>query len=304
MRYLFSLILFIWGAAIAHADVLPIQSFKTPKGLEVWLVEDKSSPIVSLVITFSQTEMHSPLEPISILLGAAINDGSGIMTPLELEREANSLPFKGSIYMGITKDSLHLKTTKTGLPATLKLWSRLVGSPQFHEKGLERSRVQANSTVSFLDENLSDIAYFNLLHAVFKDPLFQLALDKAPKIINSLPSSDLKKRASLHFLQKRPHIVAVGNTTQKELSTLLDSTFGALPLVSASSSSSPKPHWKANTIFLTRDVSQATIALGHPGVDPQSKDYPQFLLLEYILNQRFYEEIREKYISLRNQIIR
>jgi hypothetical protein len=40
------------GLSAGRADVLPIQSFKTPLGLEVWLVEDHSSPVVFSIFTF------------------------------------------------------------------------------------------------------------------------------------------------------------------------------------------------------------------------------------------------------------
>ncbi len=49
-RYLY--IILCLNFSMAHADVLPVQSFKTPSGLDVWLIEDRSSPVVSLVLQF------------------------------------------------------------------------------------------------------------------------------------------------------------------------------------------------------------------------------------------------------------
>ncbi|MDK3155072.1 hypothetical protein QPK87_00515 [Kamptonema cortianum] len=76
----------------SFADVLPIQPFSTPSGIEVWLVEDHSSPVVSMIASFQKGDVSTPYAPVTVLLQTALLTGGGILSPLEMDRFRKETP--------------------------------------------------------------------------------------------------------------------------------------------------------------------------------------------------------------------
>src|SRR3990167_4575102 len=108
MKRFFLSVLFIMSflRSPLFADVLPIQPFSTPSGIEVWLVEDHSSPVVSLILSFQKGEISSPYCPLTLLLQKALLTGAGLMTPLEMDRFRKETPADFSLNVGISNTQL------------------------------------------------------------------------------------------------------------------------------------------------------------------------------------------------------
>jgi zinc protease len=284
------------GVSFVKADVLPIQSLKTPKGLEVWLVEDHTSSVVSLVITFEKSKLESPFTPSALLLQQSLSDGAGLMTPLKMNRFRKETPSLGRMSIGMSKAIIEIKTTKEGLANSLKMWSQLIGAPQFQKAELGHSKTQAETMVSHLKEDLESTAFLNLLKQVFpQNSSLPGDFDKISKIIPTMTPEDLDKEQAHQFLTAQPKIVVVGNVDKSELTALLDTTFGALPLQPlASPVQFSPPQWLGKDIFIEKDVPQSLIAFGQPGVHPLSQEYPLYLLLQNVLSARLMDELREK----------
>ncbi len=293
--FFFLLLFFSLKIATANTEVLPIQPFKTSSGLEVWFVEDHTSPIVSLVLTFDKANIESPFQPLPLLFQKAVSSGAGLLSPLEMDRFSKETPAWFRLEIGTSRTSLTLKTTKDGLASTLKLWSNLMSDPRFQKANLDHSKAQALKAISNTQENLEDIAFFKLLQTIFPNNSFEIDFEKASEIIKSLTAADLEKETVNEFLASKPKIVVVGDTSKQKLTALLDSTFGALPLKSPTSPPPPLAlHWSQKEVFMKKDIPQSFVTFGQPGINPQSKDYPKYLLLQYVLYERMFDELREK----------
>lgn len=295
LRFSFCLLICL-GASLVKADVLPIQSFKTPTGLEVWLVEDHTSPVVSLAITFEKSKIECPFTPSALLLQNSLSDGAGITTPLKMNRFIKETPSLRQVTIGISKAILEMKTTTKGLSDSLQMWSRLIGTPQFQKADLAHSKSQASTFAAHLNQDLNFLAFLNLLKEIFPQvSSFGVDLEKIPHKIQTITPEDLDKEQVHQFLTEKPKIVVVGNVGKSELTVLLDATFGTLPFEPLSSLPQPSlPQWTGKDVFIEKDVPQAVIAFGQPGIHPLSQDYPLYLLLQNVLNVRLMDELREK----------
>lgn len=282
------------GRESCLADILPIQTFKTAKNIEVWLVEDHTSPVVSIILSFEKTTSSSPYTPISLLFRDGLNSGAGLLTPLEMEHFSNETPLRWAIQSGISKNTLLLKTTKEGLSPTLNLWARLVSHPHFQKADLNFIKQKTLNSLSQAEEDLDLLVNLKLLQSIFPNNSFDLDFKKAKKTLESLTPEILEKETSKNFLCDRPKVVVVGDTNKKEISTLLDASFGSLALSPPSSLNKLTPDWASKEIFIEKDIPQSLVEFAQPGLSPNHKDYPKFLLLQYILSGRFYDELRTK----------
>ncbi|MBS0271951.1 MAG: insulinase family protein [Proteobacteria bacterium] len=293
VHYLF--ILLCLNFSIAHADVLPIQSFKTPSGLEVWLIEDRSTPLVSLVLKFERTVNESPYQPSTLLFQRALADGAGVLTPLEMNRFVKETPSTASLDVGFSKTSLTLQTTKEGLAATLQLWARLIENPEFQKANLSHSKSQTITRLSYYEEDLGLIGFLKLLQEIFPDITINIDFENAAKSIEAMTADDLKKETTKQFLSAKPKIVVVGNVNKNELTDLLDSSMGKISILPSSNPPpSPKPDWHNKDLMIHKDVPQSVVAFAQPGLNPHHKDYPKYVLLQYVLYTRMFDELREK----------
>ncbi|MBY0501856.1 MAG: insulinase family protein [Alphaproteobacteria bacterium] len=294
LRPFFCFLVFL-GISCTKADILPIHALKTPSGLEVWLVEDHTSSVVSLVFTFEKSKFDSPFTSSALLLKNTFYNGAGIFTPLEMDRFVRETPSLRSVEIGVSKTILKVKTTKEGLSDSLKTWSQLISAPQFDKANLVHDKAQALASASHLKEDLEATAYLNLLKVIFPQATFSGDFESISTLIETLTPKDLDKENALQFLTAKPQIVVVGDVKKSELIQLLDSTFGALPLQPLDSTPVTfKPQWVGKEVFIEKDVPQSVIAFGQPGVHPLSKEYPLYLLLQNVLNIRFFEELRVK----------
>lgn len=276
-----------------RADVLPIQSFKTSKGIEVWLVEDHTSPVVSIYLSFDKKNPSSPYSPISLLLRDGLKNGAGLLNPLEFQRFSNETPTKVGVATGISRNNLLLKTTKEGLLATLKLWSELVSDPQFEKANLNFLKQKTLTYLTQSKEDIDALNFLKLLETLFPTHTFAFDYAKAKKGIENTTAEMLNVEVKENFLTNKPKIVVVGDTDKKEITKILDSTFGSLKTKSASPKNL-KPHWVSKDVLIKKKVPQSIVNFAQPGVAPNHKDYPKFILLLNVLSGRFFDELRTK----------
>lgn len=282
-------------SVMAHADVLPIQSFKTPVGIDVWLVEDPSSSVVSMIVKFDKTDNKFPYHPSIMLLERTLADGAGILSPLEMSRFAKETPSNFSLAVGFSKTTLTIQTTKEGLAATLNLWSRLIEDPQLEKAHLDHSKSQTIAAFSQDAENLGLLAFLNVLQEIFPDTTFKPDFKNAAQTIKAITAEDLKKEITQQFLNAKPKVMVVGNINQKELTKLLEGSIGKIHFSSSSDTPFPsKPHWHNKELIIHKDVPQSVVTFAQPGLDPHHKDYAKYLLLQEVLYTRMFEELREK----------
>ncbi len=286
-------LLFFLFACPAGADVLPIQSFKTPKGMEVWLVEDHTSPVISIYLSFDKGAPNSPFSPLSLLLREGLKNGAGILSPIELQRFSHETPAKVGISTGISRNNILLKTTKEGVGAALKIWSQLVSDPQFQKANLNFLKQKTLTYLAQAREDIDTLNYLKLLETLFPKHSFEFNYEKAKKTVEKITPEMLDAETRKNFLINQPKIVVVGDTNKKEMTAILDETFGALK-TSKASEIHLKPNWNAKDVLIKKNVPQSIVNFVQPGVAPNDKDYPKFILLLNVLSGRFFDELRAK----------
>lgn len=112
INIIFICLLLTSGILPVKADILPIQSFKTHTKLDVWLIEDHTSPIVSLGLIFNKEQSAPPFKPEALLFQKVLDSGAGVLSPLEMDRFANETPASTSVSLGVSKILYSLKQPK------------------------------------------------------------------------------------------------------------------------------------------------------------------------------------------------
>lgn len=102
-----------------------------------------------------------------------------------------------------------------------------MGNPEFQKADLSYSKTRTLTSLAQIREDLEIIAFLSLMNVIFPESSFNIDFKKAEKSINSLTAEDLEKERTTQF-SAQPKVMVVGDVTQKEITALLDSTFGTL----------------------------------------------------------------------------
>ena len=292
----------LWFAATSFAQATKIQRVVSPAGIEAWLVQDASVPLVAMEFAFSGGASQDPAGKPGVANFTAdmLDEGAGDLDSRafreRLDRSAIELGFSAS------RDSFRgsLRTLKDKRDEAFDLVRLSTTQPRFDAEPLERVRAQALSSLRRQSVSPNDLASRRFFAVAFGDHPYAIpgagTLDSVPTI----SADDLRTYTRRILARDTLTIAVVGDIDAASLGPLLDRTFGALP---AKSDRSAIPLTVAQTsagrVNVTLDVPQTVVIFGAPGLARADPDFMTGYVLNHImagggLTSRLYREVREK----------
>ncbi|MEL7525938.1 MAG: insulinase family protein, partial [Pseudomonadota bacterium] len=127
---------------LAHA--VEVEKVVSPKGIEAWLVEDHTVPIIALNFSFDGGTTQDPVgkEGLTRLLSASLDEGAGDLTSEEFQGKMEELAVSIGFSTGRDRFYGSLRTLKPMLPEATELLALAVNAPRFDESPVERMKVQ------------------------------------------------------------------------------------------------------------------------------------------------------------------
>jgi len=148
MRYIIILFLcvFITAPSFANERVLNIQEVKSESGIQAWLVEDKSLPIISLQFSFlGAGSINEPLDKqgLARLLSNTLDEGAGELDSQAFQKALSdhsiSLSFSGS------RDNFggRVKTLSRYQDKAFNLLATALNNPRFDARNILMRKIVA-----------------------------------------------------------------------------------------------------------------------------------------------------------------
>lgn len=284
------------------SKVLDVKAFTTPAGINVWLVEDHSIPVISLNFSFEGGLAHDPegkpgvARLVSILLdeGAENMDSQAFQTKLS----------DNAISMGFTagRDAFfgELRTITDNRTLAFDLLRAALASPRFDDDAIERMK---NANAAQIKRDMGDPAWLSA--RTFNGILFEGHVYALPGYGNLASMQKITKKDLVNFTRAQfsrdvLQVAIAGDLTEAEAKTLVDKTFGALPAKgTAVDGTDIEPQYAGKTILLPLDTPQTYIAIGAPGIPRADNDWHAAVVMNYILGGGSFDswlmtEVREK----------
>lgn len=279
-----------------------VQTIVTSTGLEAWLVEDYSVPIVSVEFAFLGGASHDPRgrEGAAALLANLLDEGAG---PYDHEAFHQALEAQAiELSFSIDRDRFYgrLKTLEKHVESAFNFLRLALQDPHLEEESMERMRAQMIAAVkrdaydpdTLVSRAWRQGAFPN--HPYSRDSFG--TLESLPQITRE----DLLTLHRLFLSSAHVKIAVVGALSAERLLGLLEATFGALPaLPPPLEAPSISLHGLGETHIVELDVPQSTFRLGLPGLSFKHPDYIPAIIVNHILgggsfSSRLFKEIREK----------
>jgi len=287
---------------LAAAPSTLIQRVISPKGIEAWLVEDYTVPIVSLDFAMIGGAALDPADKagLSYFMSGLLDEGAGTMNAQafqeKLEEHAIELGFNSS------RDRMEgtLRTLSRNLDQAVKLLALAINAPRFDEDAVERGRAQIMARLKRVETDPDNLVWKAFHRRAYAGHPYSQPDKGAAATIPAITRDDIVAVHKARLSRGRLRIAAVGAISPAELGKAVDRLFAALPAREMHDSIPDTTlQGVGERLVTTLDVPQSTLALGRPGIARNDPDFMAAYVVNHILGggsftSRLWTEVREK----------
>ena len=284
------------------AAAVDIRQVISPGGIEGWLVEDRTNPLIALRVAFRGGSAMDPVgkEGLADMTSALLDEGAG---------DYDSQTFQGllqdrSIRLGFDagRDAFYgsVQTLSANRDEAFRLLRLAISEPRFDTEPVTRIRSQLLARLRQAEEDPDSIANRTLTKTLFPDHPYGRPSRGTPESIAAIGTDDLKGFVRSRFGRNNLVIGAVGDISPADFGRLIDATFGGLPpKASLWTLAEVTPKATGATIVERKDVPQSAIVFAQPGLKRDDPDFYTLFVLNHLLGgggftSRLYSEVREK----------
>ena len=284
------------------AEAMQIQTVKSPGGIEAWLVEDHSNPMMAMRFSFEGGSAQDPAgkEGVANFLSAMLDEGAGDLDSTAFQERLEDLAVRLSFSDAQDGFYGNFETLTVNRDAATDLLRLALNEPRFEEDAVERIRQQIQASLVYAAKDPDKVAAKEWFALAFGGHTYGRPTNGTEATIGAVTAKDLEAYRKRVFARSNLRIVAVGDITAAELGAMLDKVFGALP-ARADLVEIPKtvPLTGGRTKIIEMDVPQSVAVFGFGAMPRKDPDF----LAAFVLNQliggggfasRLMEEVREK----------
>jgi zinc protease len=285
-----------------QAHAMKIQELTTKAGIKVWLVEERSVPLIAMRYAFDggNAQDADGKEGVANFLTGMMDEGAGDLTASDFQKRMEEIAMRMSF--DATKDHLYgsfetLTENRKDAVALLKL---VVNKPRFDADAFERVRAQINSQLISKSRNPDSVASEIWYKTAFAGHPYGRPSSGTVETLKALVPADLEAYRRAVFAKDTLKVVLVGDINAAEGSALIDDVFGTLPDRATLRTVSKVPvAAKAKVSVTEMPFPQSVAVFGANGIDRKDKDFMPAFVLNHILggggfSSRLMEQVREK----------
>ena len=289
----------LWSVP-AHA--VAVEKVVSPGGIEAWLVQDHSNPIVSLSLAFRGGAALVPDDKAGLagMMVALLDEGAGDMDSQTYQARLRDLSV--SLGFSASQDALYgrMKTLTDHLDEAFGLLSLALTEPRFDRQAVERIRSQMLTELTRQIQDPNAMAQRAFAKLVYGGHPYGRAAEGVPNTIEAIDVPDLQAFAKARLARDVLYVAVAGDITPERLGTLLDRTFGGLP-----AAAQPATLEQAGVLsdgrveIIRRPIPQSVVMFGQEGIKRDDPDWYAAYVMNYILGgdgltSRLMTEIRVK----------
>jgi zinc protease len=292
--------------AIAHASparaAMDVQEVTSPGGIEAWLVEDHSIPLIAISVGFRGGSGVDPdgKEGLAMFVSGLLDEGAGDLESREFQQRLNDLAIDFKFDANIDDFTGSMRTLTETRDQAFELFRLALTAPRFDPEPVERIRGQLLAILADESSDPGSIADRVWWHANFAAHPYGRQTSGTTAGLNAIKAEDLRGFVAGRFARDNLIVGVVGDIGAAELAPLLDRTFGALPATATPATiGEGAPAAPGAVIVVDRALPQSVVLFGANGVKRHDEDFYPAFVLNHILggggfSSRLMQEVREK----------
>jgi zinc protease len=279
-----------------------IQQLTTPAGINVWLVQDKRLPMLTMDFAFTGGAATDPEDKqgLAYMASTLLDEGADGLSATAFQ---TALEDHGIILQfNTTQDHISgtLKTITDEQERAFEYLRKAIQAPEFTDSAIARLRGQILSQLRYNEKNPNYLATRTFVRQIYQGHPYSRPTKGTTETINTITRADLQTFARRAFAKDNLTIAVVGDISADALLPLIDHAFAALPAhtqLPPIPAAEPRPLPHVQVVDL--DIPQSIATFGHMGISRRDPDWYGAYVLNYILgggsfNSRLMENVREK----------
>jgi zinc protease len=287
---------------LVPAAAMQIQPVAGTSGVEAWLVEDHSVPVVTIRFAFPGGAALDPAGKggTASMVASLLDEGAGPYDHAEFHRRLDDLA--GQLRFSVAQDGFEgsLRSLTQNLSDAADLLRLALAEPRFAPDAVERIRAETLAGLARQAKNPRSLSGRLWMYDAFEAHPYGSGIDGTEASVAAITRDDLARFAAERFHRAGLTIGIVGDIDKTEAAALLDRVFGGLPLGTDDSRiAEAKPLDDGALVVSRAAVPQSVVTFGQTG---PKRDDPAWYAA-YVLNDilggsgfrgRLMKEIREK----------
>ncbi len=294
-----ALLLLLWASP---AGAMTIERVTSPGGIEAWLVEDHSLPVVSIRFAFPGGAALDPPGKggLAAMTMSLLDEGAGPWDTVAFKTRLEDLVADLGFTAGRDEVGGRLRSLKANLPEAAGLLRAALTSPRFEPAAIERVRGEFVTSLSQQAHSPRALSGRLWMRDAFEDHPYGENVDGTLASVSVITREDLIGFAGQRLRRAGLVIGAVGDIKSEELAGLIDEVFGGLPADSGETAvAETKPNENGGVMITRRPVPQSAVTFGQIGPKRDDPDWYAARLVNDVLGGggfrgRLMREIRVK----------
>jgi predicted Zn-dependent peptidase len=257
-------------------------------GMVLYLAEDRSLPILDVHVLFRAGSFYEPADRPGVAQFIASQLRYGGTAGLDFEALNEELEVMGaSIEPSVSSEavSLSLRSLAKDADRALRLFAEVIRKPAFDPRPLQTSRGRVIEDLRRLADSPSRLLAREFTRTMYT-PAHPLGRPLTPAQVEAIRREDLQAYYQRLFHPNNLMLAIVGDFSREELAAKVQALFGDWP-PTGSLDLPPFPmvpaRYEPGVYILHRNLAQASLALGHFGIDRFNPDRYAIELMNLIL---------------------
>ena len=267
----------------------PIQKSKLSNGLNVWIVQQKELPIVSMNLVLNSGGTLDPADKsgVSSMTADMLDQGTKTRSAIDIANQLQAIGAFVNAGAGWDSTNVSMQSLTKNLDQALDIYSDVILNPSFPDT--EFQKLQRRALVGLRQRKANPTAVSNVVYnkVLYGDQPYARQLTGDEKSIAALSTADLAKYYAANYRPNNAPLIVVGDVDGKSITPKLEKAFA---------------NWKANGEVKTGDVgdevmkakpgiyfvdkpgaAQSSVSIGQVGVDRSNPDYYALQVMNAIL---------------------
>jgi zinc protease len=292
-------------ALSTEATAMKIQQVKSPGGIEAWLVEEHSVPLIALRFSVEGGSAQDAVgkEGVANFMTAMLDEGAGDLTAVKFQERMEELAMRMGFEDGRDQFYGSFETLTVNKDAALDLFRLAINKPRFEASAVDRIRAQLLSSLKFAEKDPNNVAGKAWTAAAFPNHPYGRSAKGTDASVNAIKRDDLEAYRRRVFAKDNLKVVVVGDIDAATLGPVLDKVFGEfaakaqLQKIEKIEKLAIKTGGQQRVIEM--NVPQSVATFGSTGMLRRDPDFMAATVMNQILGgggfaSRLMEEVREK----------
>lgn len=270
-----------------------IDKQKLSNGLNVWIVQQKELPIVSMNLVLNSGGTADPQDRAGLasFTASLLNSGTKTRSAVEIANQLQTIGANVNAGSGWDSANVSMQTLTRNLDKALDIYADVIKNPTFPADELETLRRRA--LVGFIQRKdnpnaISGVVYNKLLYG--KDHPYGKSLTGSEESVKALTKAELEKFYSTYYRPNNAALIVVGDTDSKTLLPKLEKAFSDWKAGDVPKLETPNAAiFNQPGIYIVDKpgAAQSVVSIGQVGVARDNPDFFPLQVMNSILGGQF-----------------